>query len=482
MHKGLLFAAVLGGLASADETWTVVAGSNWGTWEGWGVSLAWWAKAFGNNDDLAHLLFSLNYTIFGDSKIEPGLGLNIARYNAGACSNNTFEGSSMVVPSSMKESRQIDGFWWDWASKDPSSSSWNWDVDANQRAALVKAKANGANHFELFSNSPMWWMLHNRNPAGSDDGSSDNLQEWNQPDHALYLAQVAAHAKSSWGIDFESVEPFNEPIADWWKGKTGTQEGCHFSVGAQAATIPHMRSQLDAVGLTSVMVAASDENRYDQAVSTFKGLGQDAIEKIGRVNVHGYQQEKGDRSGLFALVTSASKKIWNSEYGENDATGYKLVANLILDFRWLRQTAWVYWQAVDGGGWGLINGDNDALTLGNMEQKYYALAQFSRHIREGMHMMDGGSDRAVAAYDAANSKLVIVAVNWGAPQNIDFDLSRFTTPGTDGQNIPKWSTALASGGAQYVSAPAEIKQNGTMFRSHFDTNQVQTFEISNVKI
>lgn len=358
----------------------------------------------------------------------------------------------------------------------------HWTVDANQRAALTKAKANGANRFELFSNAPMWWMLYNKNPAGSDDGSSDNLQTWNQGDHALYLAQVAARAKSSWGINFESVEPFNEPISTWWNGKSGTQEGCHFSVSAQAAVIPLMRSQLDAVGLTSAAVAASDENSYDGAVSTFKGLGSAAVGKVGRVNVHGYQKGSGDRSGLYTLATNAGKKIWNSEYGENDATGAQLVSNLILDFRWLHPTAWIYWQAIDGGGWGLINGDNDAVTLSNVEQKYYALAQFSRHIRDGMRILDGGSDHVVAAYDAAKSKLIIVAVNWGSAQYINFDLSKFSTAGTDGQTIPRWSTVVASGGAQYVSSPADTKQSGTKFWSYFNTNQVQTFEISNVKI
>lgn len=358
----------------------------------------------------------------------------------------------------------------------------HWTVDANQRTALTKAKANGANRFELFSNSPMWWMLYNKNPAGSDDGSSDNLQTWNHGDHALYLAQVAAKAKSSWGINFESVEPFNEPISTWWNGKSGTQEGCHFSVSAQADVIPLMRSQLDSVGLSSALVSASDENSYDGAVSTFKGLGSTAVGNIGRVNVHGYQKSSGDRSGLYTLATNAGKKIWNSEYGENDATGSQLVSNLILDFRWLHPTAWVYWQAIDGGGWGLINGDNDAVTLSNVEQKYYALAQFSRHIRDGMRILDGGSDHVVAAYDASKSKLIIVAVNWGSAQYINFDLSKFSTPGTDGQTIPRWSTVVASGGAQYVSSPADTKQSGTKFWSYFNTNQVQTFEISNVKI
>ncbi len=52
----------------------------------------------------------------------------------------------------------MDAFWLDWASSDPTSASWDWTVDANQRAMLQKAWARGATKLELFSNSPVWWM------------------------------------------------------------------------------------------------------------------------------------------------------------------------------------------------------------------------------------------------------------------------------------------------------------------------------------
>lgn len=475
-----VFAVVtLAALAVADETWTINAGSNWGTWEGWGVSLAWWAKAFGTRDDLANIFFTLNTTTL-NSKSIPGLGFNIARYNAGACSNNTYQSTTMVESANIYPSRQIDGYWWDWASGDPASSSWHWTVDANQRTMLQKAQARGANHLELFSNSPMWWMLYNKNPSGSADGKSDNLQSWNYANHTQYLAEIALYAKNHWGINFESVEPFNEPSGTWWTA-VGTQEGCFFQVSTMAQVIPLMRSALDARGLTSTIVSASDESTYDSAVTTFNGLGATALSKIQRVNVHGYQGSGGRRDTLYSLVSGKGLRLWNSEYGDGDATGESLVGNLILDFRWLHPTAWVYWQAIDWQGWGLIDGDNEAQTLTAPTQKYYALAQFTRHIREGMRILDGGADHVVAAYDAAKSKLVIVAVNWGAAQYLNFDLSGFTTPGTSGQVIPRWSTQISSG-EQYVSHPSDTVQNGTKFWSYFTTDQVQTFEIANVKI
>ena len=104
----------------------------------------------------------------------------------------------------------------DWDSADPASASWDWSVDANQRTMMQKAASRGADVFELFSNSPMWWMCINHNPAGADNGANDNLQSWNYDQHAIYLANIAQYAAKNWGITFDSVEPFNEPMASWW--------------------------------------------------------------------------------------------------------------------------------------------------------------------------------------------------------------------------------------------------------------------------
>ena len=40
-----------------------------------------------------------------------------------------------------------------------------------------------------------------------------------------------------------------------------------------------------------------------------------------------------------------------------------LASNLNLDMRWLHPTAWVYWQVLDGWGWGLVSGFSDSTTL-----------------------------------------------------------------------------------------------------------------------
>lgn len=350
-------------------------------------------------------------------------------------------------------------------------------VDVNQRKALQLAIARGVTKTELFSNSPMWWQTKNHNPSGSSDGS-ENIQSWNLEQHAVYMATVAQVFKSKYNIAFETVDPFNEPSANWWKAD-GTQEGCHIDVSTQAQIIGYLDTQLKNRSL-STKIAASDESYYDQAVNNLKTIGSSALGKIYRVNVHGYQGGSGDRVGVNSLATAAGKGVYNSEYGDGDATGQQMASNLILDFRWLKPQAWIYWQVLDQGGWGLINADNDAKTLGGPTQKYFVLAQFARHIRPGMRILDGGADNVVAAYDATNKKLVIVAVNWGSAQYLNFDLSKFKTIPQTNAPVTRWSTQIGSG--EQYGKHSDTVINGTKFWSYFGTNVIQTFEVSNVVV
>ena len=459
------------GSLQADYSTTINPQTTWGVWEGWGTSLCWWANVFGNRDDLADIAFTTNYTVLNGENF-PGLGLNIARYNVGACTTNSINGEAIQLSTNMAAFRQMPGYWLDWFSSDPSSTSWNWTVDANQRAMVLKAKARGANFLELFSNSPIWWMCYNHNPSGATNGSSDNLQSWNYDQHAIYLATVAKYAHDFWGFDFTSVEAFNEPIANWWTA-TGKQEGCHFNTGTQAAVLGYLRSELNNRGLNSTPIAASDESYYDQATSTWNSFSSTTKSQVAKVNVHGYQYGGGRRDLLYSAV--AGKRLWNSEYGESDGTGVSLAKNLNLDFRWLHPTAWCYWQVLDSGGWGLIQSNPDVNWIGNSNPKYYFLAQYTRHIRPGMTIIDGGEGNTIAAYDGAAHKLILVTMNYNTPQWINYSLSNF--PYASGP-VRRW---MSGQGVRYAAYSDTLVTNKT-FSAWFPTNTIQTFEVQNVDL
>src|SRR6266540_1622601 len=123
------------GPARADAAVVVDPVADFGRWEGWGTSLAWWANVFGDRDDLADLWFTTRTVTYQGTPL-PGLGLNIARYNLGACGFTTVQGQRMVVSPNIPRFKQIEGYWQDWSNEDSNSAAWNWSVDARQRAAL----------------------------------------------------------------------------------------------------------------------------------------------------------------------------------------------------------------------------------------------------------------------------------------------------------------------------------------------------------
>ncbi|MFD1272800.1 beta-1,6-galactanase [Streptomyces kaempferi] len=475
----VLGGALATGTARADATIAVNPATTYGKWDGWGTSLAWWANVFGARDDFADLFFTTRSVTYNGTAL-PGLGLNIARYNLGACSANSVGGESMAASPDIPGYKQIEGYWQDWNNEDPTSSAWKWTADATQRAALTKATARGAAS-ELFANSPMWWMCLNHNPSGAS-GGGNNLQSWNYRQHASHLAAVALYAKNNWGVNFSTVEAFNEPSSNWWTA-TGTQEGCHADASVQSAVLPHLRDELDRRGLTGTRISASDETNYDVARTTWNSFGSTTRALVDRVNVHGYQGSGGRRDLLYTdAVTTGGKALWNSEYGDGDGTGLSLASNLLLDFRWLHPTAWVYWQVMDPtAGWGMIKYDESTLTACAVETKLYVMAQFSRHIRPGMTIVDTGVDYAVAAYDATAKRLVIVAANKStSAQTLTFDLSRFTTvTGSTGGLVPRWNTLTAGGGDLYT-AHSDTRLNGKSLSVPFAAGAVQTLQVEGV--
>jgi galactan endo-1,6-beta-galactosidase len=445
-----------------------------GTWDGWGTSLCWWAKAVGDRDDIADFLFTMKTVDFLREKL-PGLGMNLVRYNLGACSWSEVNGRKMVAGKIIKPFRQMEGFWLDGKSDDPQSKSWDWSVDKNQREMLEKARDRGANYFELFSNSPMWWMCKNNNPSGQPKSYQENLAPENYVKFVSYIATTARYAKDHWGITFTTVEPFNEPSARYWIAD-GKQEGCYILPKSQAAILPLLRAELDKRGLQDMPIAASDESTYDEAITTWKSFGSAPRAIVQQVNVHGYQNAGGHRDVLFDMVSKDGKRLWNSEYGEIDGTGLRLTQNLHLDFRYLRPTAWCFWQPFDGKGWGAIMADLPSKTFKQVNPKYYVFAQYARHIRPGMTILATGETESIAAYDPKGHKLAIVAHNLSNKvQEKTYDLSKFSVP--DGA-VRRWITE-PKGSTRYEEHK-DARVAGKRLHASLPASSIQTFEVENV--
>uniref|UniRef100_A0AAV1VMF7 Endo-beta-1,6-galactanase-like domain-containing protein n=1 Tax=Peronospora matthiolae TaxID=2874970 RepID=A0AAV1VMF7_9STRA len=456
-------------------------------WEGWGTSLCWWANVFGDREDVADLFFTHKdvVTLTGGSPSLPGLGLNIVRYNIGGSGKTTFDSAGTKV--AMNESPKmpafkfIETFWVDWASNVSTSKSWDWTADAKQRQMLKLALKRGVDVTEAFSNAPPWWMNYNHATAGGADGKKDNLQSWNHDTFALYLATVVKEASEKWGVSFTYVEPFNEPSSPWWTFPGG-QEGCHFALSTQNSVLLHLREHLNRFGLKNVVIATSDENSPPLALSTltFMSASPNVMATFGKVNTHGYEglspYRGKDRGPLKTLITKSGKKLWDSEYGEADGSGLKMAESIALDINEMGVSAFVYWQALDGAGWGLVQSNPAEGTISTPNMKYYVLAQYTRHIRPGMAILSTNNKQTVVAYDAASKVLVVVMVNVAdAVTNITFDLSSFKSVAGP---VGAWTTETSGSGGRYK--PSKIELTGKSFSAAIPAASVMTFEISGV--
>ncbi|CEG38064.1 RxLR-like protein [Plasmopara halstedii] len=454
------------------------------SWDGWGTSLCWWANHYGERVDIADALFTLNksVTIQGSSSGLPGLGFNIARYNIGGSSKNVVDDDgkevAMKQSKNMQPYRFMESFWIDWMSADTASASWNWDADPRQRAMLMLAIERGADQLEAFSNSPPWWMNHNHATAGGDNGKKDNLTPHNYEEFALYLATVVNMFKTRWGVNFDYVEPFNEPSESWWEFPS-KQEGCHFSWATQKKILILLRKQLDALNLQDVAIATPDENSPDATLHTLEDMEKTAgiVETFTKINTHGYlglDAYRGDkRKPLRDLTNKFKKTLWDSELAENDGSGLTMAESIALDINEMGAKGIVYWQALDSGGWGLIASNPGDDWMGEANPKYYVMAQYTRHIRPGMQILASDDVKTVVAFDADKKCLVLVTVNVGDAQSITFDLASF---GAVTGPVMEWTTETSGTGALYVESTCPIV--GKSFTANLPAKSVRTFEVS----
>lgn len=386
------------------------------SFEGWGTSLCWWANNVGGWAPEAR-----NAVI--DAIVNPttGLAYNIFRYNIGGGENPNHE--------HMGKYREMPGF-------SPSAGTWDWQADANQRAVLRRIVETGENVLlEAFSNSPPYWMTKSGCASGSADGSN-NLKDDAYDDFADYLTEVVAHYRDTYGIVFRTLEPLNEPNANWWKSN-GSQEGCHFSPSNQERIIREVAAKLTEKGLTGTVVSASDENSMDEAYHNLRGFSAATFDAIGQINVHSYAGSR--RADVRALASSKGKRLWQSEsgpLGQNISGDIEaaifMAGRIIQDLRELQPEAWLDWQVADPSrSWASLWLDDDKQTFMPLK-RFYMHAGFSRYIRPGAVFVDIDHRDMVAALSADSRSVTIVVRNGDttASKGFTFDLTALPSVGT----------------------------------------------------
>ena len=419
------------------------------SFEGWGTSHCWWANVVGgytNREEYADLAFKQ-------------LGLNIVRYNIGG-------GENPAIHNALEFRARVPGF-------QPEPGQWNWNADANQRWVLRAAVARGANHVVAFANSPPYWMTVSGSVTGSTNGSDNNLRTDCEAAFASYLATVVSNLTVLDGVKFDTVTPMNEPGANWWKFGN-RQEGMHMSAAQQARMISQLRAALDRNGL-SASIVASEDNDEQSTCESIAAYDPAALGEISKIVTHTYHAN--DPRRLRELARAVHKPLWVSEYGDGERTGLALARRIRDDVTDLHASAWIYWQFVDRGGWGLVasslNGSDETYQL---TRKFHVMAQFSRFIRPGCEILGASDHDSLVAYDRANGRLIIVAVNdQTTARAVTYNLMNFETTGSE--VLPHRTSKT-----EQVAALKPLPVKHGKFTVTLPAQSVTTFEISNARL
>jgi galactan endo-1,6-beta-galactosidase len=238
----------------------------------------------------------------------------------------------------------------------------------------------------------------------------------------------------------------------------------------------------------------------NQALSTYSYFGSQRVSVngastnvaslVGKVNVHGYNglapwHDNTARQNLRRAV--GSKRLWMSEYGDNDGSGMSLARSITEDLNHLRPTAWIYWQPVEPySGWGLVNGaygdaaDEKSPTRGQplwVYYKYYAFAQFSRFLRPGYKLIGSSDGNTIVGYHSGEKKLVLITVNYGTAQNISYDLRSLSA-------VPDGSAAMTTtntDGSKRL-AGSSVSLRGKQLTIRAEVNSISSIVVSGVSL
>lgn len=394
--------------------------------DGWGVSLCWWANMCGKwSDDKIDQIV--------DWLVSPeGLNYRIFRYNIGGGDDPQNRNCTPHHMGNGKGLRaEMEGF------KDSSDGPYIWTRDEAQRKIMLKIREKRPDAiFEAFSNSAPYYMTYSGCCAGNDPASADNLKPEYYEEFAHYLVDVCRHYKDEYGIEFKTLDPFNEPMTNYW-GRNGGQEGCHFDVSSQIAFIKVLYPILKASGLNTV-ISAADETSVAQAVADFQAYREAGIlDLVGQFNTHTYSADRKSRTRISALCREEGIPLWMSEVGEGGqgiAGNLSLARKLIDDIRYIAPSAWIDWQYIEdfNDQWCTVQaiGGFDAQNPQRVKN-YYVHAQFTRDILPGYTFLTMTSENGLAAISPNNDRLVLVVMNQlTSVTSRDIDLSMFSTIGT----------------------------------------------------
>lgn len=382
------------------------------TLEGWGVSLCWWAHMCGQWKDESKIDTLVDWLVSPD-----GLNYNVFRYNIGGGDEPSHLGLDGHTVRGKGFRAQMPGF------KPGPDSDYDWNADSAQIKIMLKIKEKRPDAiFEAFSNSAPYWMTYSGCASGNFESGKDNLKPEYYEAFCTYLVDVCKHIKDTYGIEFKTLEPFNESNTNYW-GFKGSQEGCHFDIATQITIIRMLAEELKESGLETGISAADETNvgLGIQEFLTYKEAG--ILPLLTQYNVHTYGGNAREKERMGQLARNENITLWMSETGSG-GNGFEgnlnMAARLIEDVNTLQPTVWCDWQYMEE-----LN-DQWCFVRGNFKDEiFYKVPNFdvrqkiTAYIKPGYTFVSLDSDIALqrsgvsllGAVSPDKKELVVVAIN-----------------------------------------------------------------------
>jgi O-glycosyl hydrolase len=375
-------------------------------WDGWGVSLCWWAGQCGKWED-EKIDEIISWLVSPD-----GLNYSHFRYNIGGGDDPENRNCELHHMGKGKGLRaEMEGF------KDFSGDAYHWERDEAQRKIMLKIREKRPDAvFEAFSNSCPYYMTYSGCVGGNADGGKDNLKPEYYEEFAHYLVDVCKHYKDKYGIEFKTLEPFNESATSYWY-QNGSQEGCHFDYQSQIAFLRILAPILRQSGLSTI-ISASDETCTEQSIEAFEAYqNADVLSLVGQWNTHTYDADDEQRAKLALLTKQAKIPFWMSETGSGGrglGGNLRLAQRLFDDVRVMQPEAWCDWQYMEEGSdqWCTIRGNFQRHTYRKVKN-FYVRQQCTRFIKRGYDIVETSCPQALAAVSPERDTLVLVLLNEG---------------------------------------------------------------------
>lgn len=432
--------------------------------EGWGSSLCWWAGQVGyweekKMDEIVDILTAPDK-----------LNMNIFRYNIGGGDDPSHADGHMVAGKGKRA--EMEGF------KASPVAPYDWTADKAQRTILLKIKEKRPDAiFEAFSNSAPYWMTFSGCSAGNVNPLKDNLKPEYYEMFCDYLLDVCKHYDKTYGIEFKTLEPFNESYSNYWYNK-GSQEGCHFEPVSQMKIIRILYDKLQASGLNTV-ISASDETNLNQFLTVQKAYqaAGDIWNKLGQLNTHTYSGTDSEREQVRELVRQSGKPFWQSETGPSGGHGFDsnllLARKLFDDMRIMRPQAWLDWQIMEENNseWCVLRGNFKTQEYAPVKNMYVRM-QITRFFKQGYTFIESNNNQVLAAISPSGKELVIAILNTTEDDNpFTIDLNKSADKIT---HISNWRTSETEDCREFPS----IRINDKKFKYDSPAKSLTTFVLN----